>query len=509
MRNAACKVPMKVPMNHATPDSPLPFPTVAIIGSGFGGLCMAIQLRKAGIGSFTIFEKESSVGGTWRDNTYPGAACDVPSHLYSFSFEPKTDWSRAFPPQPEILAYIEHCVGQYDLRPHIRFNCEIESARFDEGRGLWKIRIKGGQESEAHVLVSACGQLNRPAFPKIAGLSEFKGAQFHSARWNHAHDLTGKSVAVVGTGASAIQFVPPVAKKAKKLYLFQRTPPYVLPKPDRKYTGVERYLFDHFAPMRIAYRNLIYWSLEARFRTLTQGSLLQRYAKWAALRNLRQSVRDSELRKALTPGYPVGCKRILISNDYYEALCRPNVETVTTPIERALPEGIRTRDGREYPVDTIIYGTGFESTHFLSPMKIAGKGGRDLNEAWRDGAEAYLGLAVTGFPNLFMLYGPNTNLGHNSILFMLECQVHYILKCLGRLKGKHLAYLEPCAAPMREYNEKLQERHEHLVWNAGCSSWYKDETGKNTNNWPGYTVEYWMRTRRPDFGAFEGAPRVS
>ncbi len=495
-------------MKESTPDSPLPFPTVAIIGSGFSGLCMAIRLRKAGIDSFTIFEKDSRVGGTWRDNTYPGVACDVPSHLYSYSFEPKTDWSRVFPPQPEILSYIEHCVDKYGLRPHIRFNCEVESARFDEGRGLWNIKTRDGRESAAHVLVSACGQLNHPAFPKIAGLSEFKGTQFHSARWNHAHDLTGQSVAVIGTGASAIQFVPPVAQKAKTLYLFQRTPPYILPKPDHEFTKTERFLFDHFPPARIAYRDLIYWSFETRHSILKQGSFLQDYVKSQALRYLGHVVRDPALRKALTPDYPIGCKRILISSNYYQALCRPNVRLITDPIERALPAGVRTRDGSEYPVDTIIYGTGFESTHFLSPMKIAGRGGKDLNEAWRDGAEAYLGLAVSGFPNLFMLYGPNTNLGHNSILFMFECQTHYVMKCLERMRKNRLASLEPRAERMRDYNERLQERHEHLVWNAGCSSWYKDETGKNTNNWPGYTVEYWMRTRRPDFGAFEGAPRL-
>ena len=476
-------------------------PTVAIIGSGLAGLSMAMQLQKAGIHSFTIFEKSGRVGGTWRDNTYPGAACDVPSHLYSFSFEPKTNWSRVFPPQSEILSYIEQCVHHRDLGRHIRFNAEIESARFDEARSQWQLRTTGGDDYWAHVLVFACGQLNRPAYPKIAGLSELEAVQFHSARWNHDYDLSGKTVAAIGTGASAIQFVPVVAQQAQKLYVFQRTPPWLLPKPDRAYFPIERFVFSHVPPVRRLYRSLIYWALEMRVAMLTKRSWLQQYHKRRALDYLRKSIEDPRLRHALTPDYPIGCKRILISNDYYPALCRPNVELVTSPIERATKEALVTEDGVRRNVDAVIYGTGFLSTGFLAPMKIVGRQGLDLNDAWRNGAEAYFGVAVAGFPNLFLLYGPNTNLGHNSILFMIECQVRYTIQCIERLRRNRLASLELRADATGNYNRQLQDRHAQLVWSA-CTNWYTHESGKNTNNWPGSTVEYWLRTRRPDAMAF-------
>jgi cation diffusion facilitator CzcD-associated flavoprotein CzcO len=478
-----------------------PTPTIAVIGSGLAGLAMGMQLQKAGIHSFTIFEKSASVGGTWRDNTYPGAACDVPSHLYSLSFEPKVDWSRVFPSQSEILSYIEQCVGHHNLRPHIRFNAEIAGARFDEARSQWRLQTVGGDDHWAHVLVFACGQLNRPAYPRIAGLSELEAVQFHSARWNHDYDVSGKTVAAIGTGASAIQFVPFVAEKAKKLYIFQRTPPWLLPKPDREYQPIERLLFGRLPPVRRLYRNLLYWLLEIRFRTLTNGSWLQHSHHRRALKYLSESIKDPLLKEALTPDYPIGCKRILLSNDYYAALCRPNVELVTSPIERATKGALYTEDGARRTVDAVIFGTGFESTGFLAPMTIVGRDGLDLNEAWRRGAEAYLGIVVAGFPNLFLLYGPNTNLGHNSILFMIECQVRYAIQCIDRLRKKGLASLELRADAMRTHNQQLQARHERLVWNA-CANWYIHQSGRNTNNWPGSTIEYWLRTRRPYAAAF-------
>ncbi|MEW6777191.1 MAG: NAD(P)/FAD-dependent oxidoreductase [Bdellovibrionota bacterium] len=484
------------------------FPTVAIIGSGFAGLGMAIQLKKAGFNSFTIFEKASRVGGTWRDNTYPGAACDVPSHLYSFSFEPKTNWSRAFPEQPEILEYIEHCVDKYGLRPHIHFDTEIENARFEESRGLWRIRTTKGGEFNAHVLVSGCGQLNRPAFPNIPGLKDFAGVQFHSARWNHDYDLTGKNVAVIGTGASAIQFIPQIAPKVKKLHVFQRTPPWIIEKPDRPYLGIEKFLFRKVPAIRETYRQFIYWMLESRFFAFSEGSRIAKTVKKEAREYLRNSIEDPSLRKALTPDYELGCKRILISNDYYPCFNRSNVELITTGIERIEKNGVRTQDGTLREADTIIFGTGFQSTDFLAPMKITGRNSLDLNEAWRDGAEAYFGITVSGFPNLFLLYGPNTNLGHNSIIFMLECQIRYTMECIKKLAQERLAYLDPMPGEMRRYNDRLQARHADLVWNSGCTSWYKNESGKNTNNWPGFTVEYWLKTRKVDFSAYRMEPRT-
>jgi cation diffusion facilitator CzcD-associated flavoprotein CzcO len=478
--------------------------SVAIVGSGLAGLAMAIQLHKAGIPSFTIFEKSSRVGGTWRDNTYPGAACDVPSHLYSFSFESRADWSRVFPEQSEILSYIQRLVRRHELRRRIRFNAEIESARFDEERSQWELRTVGGDKYRFDVLILACGQLNRPAYPEIDGLAGLEAVQFHSARWNHQYDLSGKTVAAIGTGASAIQFVPFVARPAKRLFVFQRTPPWILPKPDREYSRIERFALTHVPPLRHLYRSLLYWALEVRVGTFTRGSWLQRYHQNQALSYLCASIDDPALRAALTPEYPIGCKRILVSNDYYQALCRPNVELVTSPIERATKNALVTRDGVSRIVDAVIYGTGFESTDFLAPIRITGLQGLDLRDAWRQGAEAYLGVAVSGFPNLFLLYGPNTNLGHHSIPFMIECQVRYTVRCIRRMRKERLASLEVRADAMRVFNTQLQKRHESLVWTS-CNSWYRHASGRNTNNWPGSTVAYWWRTRRPDARAFHAS----
>ncbi len=488
--------PIRIPEN-------LPFPSVAIIGSGFGGLCMAIKLQERGFKHFTIFEKEHRVGGTWRDNSYPGSACDVPSHLYSFSFAPKSDWSRMFPPQDEILAYIDHVADRYALREKIRFNTEIESAIFDEDSGTWHLRTKSGEDHFAHILVAAMGQLNRPAFPSIKGRDSFRGHSFHSARWDHEYRLKGKNIAVIGTGASAIQFVPPVADEAKKLYVFQRTPAWILPKPDRQFMEFEKKLFAQLPVWRWLNRNRIYWSLEARFGALQQDSILGQLVKNAALQHLEDSIKSPGLRKALTPDYELGCKRILITNDYYPAMERPNVELVTTPIEKITGNAVVTTDGIVREVDTIIYGTGFQSTGFLAPVRITGTGGRDLHEVWKDGAEAYYGITVSGFPNLFMLYGPNTNLGHNSILFMIECQVHYIMQCVERLTRTNRKYLYPKEERQREYNQWVQGSIKNRVWASGCSSWYVNESGKVTNNWPTYTVTYWRKTRNVDFSAYE------
>lgn len=478
-------------------------PRVAIVGAGVSGLCMAIALKKAGIDSFTIFEKSDGVGGTWRDNTYPGAGCDVPSHLYSFSFAPKYDWSRIYSPQPEILAYFEDCARRFGLLPHCRFRTELESATFDEQAGLWHLRTTEGEQVAAEVLVSGVGQLNRPYYPNLPGLEGFRGKTFHSARWDHGYDLAGKRVAVIGNGASALQFIPHVAEAAAHLSVFQRSNNYIIPRGDRPYTDREKRWFRRSTAFRLLHRGLIYLLLEKNFFAFRPGTWMAKIMEHAARKHLEAQVPDPALRAKLTPDYPIGCKRILIGDDYYPALQRENVEVVTDAIDHVTGDAIVTSDGREHPVDAIIYGTGFVTTSFLAPMKVTGKGGLALADAWKEGAEAYLGVAVAGFPNFFLLYGPNTNLGHNSIIFMIECQVRYVMGCIEALRRRNLRWLDVKPSAMADFNRELRRELDKSVWATGCTSWYKTEGGKITNNWSDFTLRYWWRTRRPKLAAFE------
>ena len=480
---------------------------IAIIGSGFGGICMGIQLKQAGIDSFTIYEKAACLGGTWRDNTYPGAACDSPSFVYCFSFEQKTDWSRKWAPQAEILDYIGHCVRKYDLLPHVRFGTEIAAARFDADAGVWRIRTAGGEEIEAEVLVSGTGQLNRPHYPELPGLDRFTGVSFHSARWNHAVDLIGKNVAVIGNAASAVQFVPQIAPVARRLSIFQRSANWMMAKNDRAYGELEKWLFASVPLAARLYRWWLWGQFESRFPVFRQNRFLSAYVAGMAEQNMREQVANPELQKALVPDFPVGAKRILISDDYYQALGRDNVEVVTTTIDHIAENAIVTRDGRAVPADVIILATGFQSTSFLAPMRIEGLHHRVLDDVWKDGAEAYLGIAVSGFPNFFMLYGPNTNLGHNSIIFMLECQVGYIVACIKAIEERGLKYLDVRPDVMRTYNDWLRSVLATSVWATIGKSWYKRDDGKITNNWSGSTIQYWWNTLWPDFGAFHQEAR--
>jgi cation diffusion facilitator CzcD-associated flavoprotein CzcO len=473
-------------------------PRVVIIGSGFGGLCMGIQLKLAGIESFTILEKAGSVGGTWRDNTYPGAACDSPSFVYQFSFELKTDWSRKWAEQPEILAYIRHCARKYDIERHIRFNAEVASATFDEHAGMWRIRTATGETIEAEVLVTSVGQLNRPSTPHVPGLERFKGIRFHSARWEHRHDLRGKRVAVIGNAASAVQFVPPVAKEVARLHVFQRTANWIIAKNDRFYSEREKRMFARFPFLARLYRWWIWLTFEVRFPVFRNNELLGRASTKLAEQNISDQVRDPALQRTLRPDYPIGGKRILISDDYYAALQRENVELVTSPIASVTDDAFVTADGRTRPVDAVILATGFETTGFLVPMRIEGRDGRVLEDVWKNGAEAYLGLTVAGFPNFFMLYGPNTNLGHNSIIFMLECQVGYIMACIEALRSRDLAWIDVRPEVMQRFNAALQSILERSVWARTDHSWYKRADGRITNNWSSSCVSYWWQTRRPD-----------
>ena len=487
-------------MHNKTPQQP-PL-QVLIIGAGFAGLGLAMRLRQQGQEHFLILEKAGEPGGTWRDNSYPGAACDVPSHLYSFSFEPKTDWSRRYAPQPEIFAYVRQCIDNHGLQPKIRCNSEVAEAWFDEEAALWRVTTTDGAAFSARALVSACGQLNRPLYPQFPGLERFAGESFHSARWRHDIDLTGKRVAVIGTGASAIQFVPAIVPKVKQLTLFQRTPAYVLAKPDRAYSRLELTLMQRWPWMQKLDRGLQYLYHEARGVAFFVLPGLMKLMRGSFLRYLAREVSDAGLRAKLTPDYPMGCKRILISNDYYPALAQPQVAVVNEAIREVSEHGVITADGREHAADVLIYGTGFAASDFLAPMQIRGLGGLELNQAWKDGAEAYKGISVNGFPNLFILYGPNTNLGHNSIIYMLESQFPYVLACLDKL-DQGVRYLDVRKPVQDAWNQRVQHAIEHSVWEQGCSSWYKNAAGKHTNNWSGFTFSYRRHTRQPDWSAYD------
>ena len=477
-------------------------PRIAIIGSGFSGLCLGMRLQKAGIGSFTIFEKSDRLGGTWRDNTYPGAACDSPSFVYCFSFEQKTDWSRKWAPQEEILDYLRHCAGKYGLLSQIRFETEISSARFDADAGVWQLRSSDGEEFAAEVLVSGLGQLNRPFVPEIPGLARFRGEWFHSARWNHDVDLKGRNVAVIGNAASAIQFVPQIAPQAKQLYILQRSANWMLPKLDREYSEREKRRFTRHPLLPRLYRWWIWLSFELRYPIFRRNRFLSTRLERLAERSMRAMVTDPRLQDVLVPDYPIGGKRILISDDYYQTLNLDDVEVVTSGVDHLTDNAVVTQDGRTFPVDVVILATGFESTSFLAPMAIAGLDRRSLESDWKEGAQAYLGMSVAGFPNFFMMYGPNTNLGHNSIIFMIECQARYVVDCVEQLVARDLKYLDLRRDLMDAYNARLQQELERTVWAATGKSWYKTEDGRITNNWSGTTTRYWWRTRRADLSCY-------
>ncbi|WP_435590563.1 flavin-containing monooxygenase [Nocardia sp. bgisy118] len=473
-------------------------PSIIIIGAGFAGLGMALELRRAGLANFTILERAADLGGVWRENTYPGAACDVPSPLYSWSYEPKSDWPRRFSEQRDIHDYMRGVADKHDLVRYIRFGTEVTDAEFDERTGRWRIGIADGTELSADILIPAVGQLSRPALPNLPGIDTFTGAAFHSAEWNHEIDLTGKRVACIGTGASAIQYIPRIQPKVAHLTLFQRSAAWVLPKPDVEYSALHHALFKHFPPSRWAERFAIWSFFEALALALTDIPAIKTPVIALADRHREKQVPDPELRAKLTPDYAAGCKRGLFSNEYFPALAQPNVTVETMAIEAVTPTGIRTVDGVEHPVDVIVYGTGFKGTEFLAPMNIYGVGGRKLADVWGDaGARAYLGLSVPHFPNLFMMYGPNTNVGSGSIIYMLESQARYIRQVVEYLTERPGRYLAARAKVEQDWDDWLQRRLKDTPWNF-CSSWYRNAAGRITNNWPGATVLYRWKTRTFD-----------
>jgi cation diffusion facilitator CzcD-associated flavoprotein CzcO len=471
---------------------------VAIVGAGFGGLAMAIALKQEGIHDFVVLERADDLGGTWRDNSYPGCACDVPSHLYSFSFAPNPNWSHIFARQPEIWAYLRECAERFAVVPHIRYQHEVLSAEWDDGAERWRIETSAGPVS-AGVLVSAAGPLSQPKIPELPGLERFGGRAFHSAQWDHGHDLTGRHVAVIGTGASAIQFVPRIQRKVAALRLFQRTPPWILGRPEHRITGPEKLLLRRLPALQRLLRGGIYFGGEMGILGLAYDPRLVKPLEALARRHLHAQVKDPELRRKLTPNYRLGCKRILASEDYYPALTHPNVEVVTDPIKRVRKHAIVTDDGVEHEVDTIIFGTGFHVTDNPMMMRVQGREGTTLAEAWSGSPQAYLGMAVPGFPNGFLIVGPNTGLGNNSIVFMIEAQVRYVIGALRAMDEHGLATIEVRPEAHAAFQREVQERMPGSVWtDGGCKSWYLDANGRNTTLWPDFTWRYALRTRRFD-----------
>lgn len=492
-------------MDGSTGNAPL---AVAIIGTGFGGLGMAWQLRQLGIDDFVMLEKAQDLGGTWRENRYPGAACDVPSHLYSFSFESRYPWAHRYAKQGEILDYQRHCARKFDLMRHIRFGAEVQGARFDEARGLWQLTLASGETLEAVTVVSAVGQLHRPAIPAIPGRETFKGRQFHSATWDPDYDFRGKRVAVIGTGASAVQFVPELAREAAQMHVFQRTPGWVAPKFDKAFSPFEHRLLKWLPWLYDLDRARIYWITEALAYAYQGHRWAERLITGLSKLQLRIQVRDPALRQRLTPDYPIGCKRLLLTTDWLRALVRPNVEVVSDRVTAITDTGVQTADGQLREVDALVYGTGFAATQFLTPMQVTGRQGRDLHQDWAGGAEAYLGMAVSGFPNFFLLYGPNTNVGSGSIIYMLECQQRYLGQLiLAARKGGAPVEVRPEA--QTAFAREMQARSADTTFSGSCQSWYKTADGRNTNNWVGLMREYRQRTAMPDLAAYRTVPTAT
>ena len=470
--------------------------SVAVIGAGFGGIGAVVQLKKAGIEDVVVFERSDDVGGVWRANTYPGAACDVPSHLYSFSFAPKPDWSRRFAPQSEIHGYLRDVARDFGVLPHVRFGAEVLAAEFDESAGRWRLHLRGGAVHEADILITACGQLSRPSRPDVPGLDRFRGTVFHSAEWDHDHDLSGERVAVLGTGASAVQFVPRIAPVTSRLTVFQRSAPWVLPKPDRAYPRLVQRAFARVPGLLRLSRLANYVNNELRSLGFNTDPRLMAPHEARFAKHLRRSVPDPVLRAKLTPTDPMGCKRILLSDDWYPALRLPHVEVVTDVIAEVRERSIVTADGTERELDTIVLGTGFATTEFLVPMRVTGRDGRDLHAQWAGRARAHLGTVVPGFPNLFLLYGPNTNLGHNSIVYMIESQLRYVVSAVQHLRRTGARWLDVRPEVADAFDAWVQERTQHTVFAGGCQSWYLTADGRNTQNWPASTLTFRRRLRR-------------
>ena len=479
-----------MPAVHEESDFP-----IAIIGAGFAGIGAAIQLLRAGIDSFTIFERAGEIGGTWRDNTYPGAACDVPSHVYSLSFEQNPNWSQRYATSGEIQAYLLDVVAKWDLRERMQLETEIVEARFDEDAGVWHLKTGLGDQFTARVVIAGVGGLVDPAYPEIPGVSELEGEMMHTARWKHEVDLTGKQVSVIGTGASAVQVVPAIAPIVALLTVFQRTPAWVVAKFDAFYPKWLKRLLARLPFLLRASRFVKYWVSEIRGPIVFYNSKLLSLigvllSKW----NLRRQVKDPELRKKLTPTFQFGCKRVLVSDDYWASFERPDVELVTDTIERIETKGVRTKDGTLHEADAIVLATGYKLGLVAAPFPIIGREGKTLDEVWSGGAVAYKGMTVAGFPNWFILMGPNTGPGHTSVLVYTEAQIAHAIEAIQTIRNEGLKYVDIRRDVQDRYNEGIQKRMKHMVW-GGCKSWYLNPDGSNHSLYPGFAAEYVLRAK--------------
>lgn len=481
-----------------TDSEGVPWPRVVVVGAGIAGICAAIRLRQAGVRDLVVLEKTQAIGGTWRDNIYPGAACDVPSHLYSFSFAPNAEWSRVYAPQAEILNYLEDCVGKFGIGDLIRYGAEVAETRYNDTRRHWRIDLMSGEPVFADILIIACGQLHRPNIPEFAGMESFAGRCMHSAQWQPGCDVSGKNVAVIGNAASAVQIAPEIVDDVHHLTVFQRTPNWIAPRLDREYSAFEKLMMRRFRFLQTLYRLLNYLLQELFYLAFRPSSLFGKTVAFITRRFMRRKIRREDLIEPLMPQYPFGCKRVLLSSAFLKMFRGEKVSLVTDGISHFDARGVVTQDGSAHPADIVVLATGFQVTDMLAPIAIRGRDEKLLSEAWKCGAYAYLGIAVPDFPNMFILYGPNTGLGHNSMIFMIEQQVEYICKLLQKMRRDKISDIEVRKDVTERFNHRLQAHMDKTSWSGNCASWYKNEHGLVVAVWPYSTIRYWWMTRDPE-----------
>ncbi len=477
-------------------------PSIAVVGAGFGGVGAAVMLRRAGYHDVSVFERGERIGGVWHHNTYPGAACDIPSHLYEFSFEPNPRWSRRYGPQAEIQAYLEDVARRYGVLERIRTGTEVTRATWSEERGNWRLETTAG-DHEAEVLLTACGQLSVPKVPPIPGLDSFEGPAFHTAEWRHDLDLAGKRVAVLGTGCSGIQVVPAIQRIVERVDVYQRSPGWTIPKMDFDYSERARRLFERFPLLQRLDRMTIFALQELAAAGMTKHRWLLPAFRAVGRRQINKAIEDPELRRKVTPTDEIGCKRIMLTDDWYPTLTEPNVDLVTDRIAEVTGDSIRTRDGTERPTDVLVLATGFNSHGFVAPMEVVGAGGRTLAEEWADVARAYLGMSVPGFPNMFLLYGPNTNGGSGSVIYTIEAGMTHVIAALDELARSRARRIEVRRPVAEAFDRELRAALSGTVWHSGCTNWYVDENGNDPNQWPWLWTSYRRRTARLEPGTYE------